>query len=50
MAAELIWSIVFGVIATIIGLVTIWQNFQIVRVKVEILQRAQYRPWYGCHP
>jgi hypothetical protein len=35
MAAELIWSIVFGVIATIIGLVTIWQNFQIVRVKVE---------------
>jgi hypothetical protein len=35
MTGELIWTIVFGVIATAIGVVTIWQNFQIVHVKIE---------------
>lgn len=35
MAAELVLTIVFGVIATVIGLVTIWQKVQIVQVKVE---------------
>lgn len=35
MAAELIWTIVFGAIATTISLVTIWQNFQIMQVKIE---------------
>jgi type III secretory pathway component EscR len=66
MAAELIWTIVFGVLATAIGVVTIWQNFQIVKIKVEgttftttpigmlthrtVMQRVQYRPWYGYGP
>lgn len=35
MTIELISTIVFGIIATTIGLVTIWQNFQIVQVKIE---------------
>jgi hypothetical protein len=35
MTGELIWTIIFGVIATAIGVVTIWQNFQIVHVKIE---------------
>ncbi|ERF71538.1 hypothetical protein EPUS_00527 [Endocarpon pusillum Z07020] len=46
MTGEVIWTIVFGIIATTIGLVTIWQNFQIVQVKIEILQRSQSRAWY----
>jgi hypothetical protein len=66
MTAEIIWTIVFGVVATAIGLVTIWQNFQIAQVKVEsvlpihkimgganaftVLQRAQDRPWYRYGP
>ncbi|KIW68151.1 hypothetical protein PV04_04117 [Phialophora macrospora] len=47
MAAELIWTIAFGIIATAVGLATIWQNFQIVKVKVEVLQRAHHPLWYG---
>ena len=35
MTGELVWSIVFGIIATAIGVVTIWQNFQIVKIKIE---------------
>jgi len=35
MTADLVLTIIFGVTATVIGLVTIWQNFQIVQVKVE---------------
>lgn len=35
MTGEVIWTIVFGIIATTIGLVTMWQNFQIVQVKIE---------------
>ena len=35
MTSELICTIVFGIAATAIGLVTIWQNFQIVNIKLE---------------
>ncbi|KAI1626672.1 hypothetical protein EDD37DRAFT_662463, partial [Exophiala viscosa] len=47
MALDIILTIVFGVVATAIGLITVWQNSRIVQIKVEILQRAQYRPWYA---
>ncbi|KIX95274.1 uncharacterized protein Z520_09191 [Fonsecaea multimorphosa CBS 102226] len=43
MAAELIWTIVFGLTATAIGLVTIWQNFWGVHVEAEVSQRPPYR-------
>ena len=33
MTEDVFWTIMFGLTATIIGLVTIWQNFQIVEIK-----------------
>ncbi|KAI1617536.1 hypothetical protein EDD36DRAFT_470093 [Exophiala viscosa] len=51
MTLDLILTILFGVLATAIVLITIWQNFQIVQVKVERLSIAlgmhSYRilPW-----
>ncbi|OAP54303.1 hypothetical protein AYL99_11404 [Fonsecaea erecta] len=61
MAAELIWTIIFGLTATLVGLVTIWQNFRGVHVEVAakaddddddnglvVSKRSQpYRTWYG---
>ncbi len=35
MTEEIFWTVVFGLIATAIGLVTIWQNTRIVTIKRE---------------
>lgn len=35
MTDEAFWTIVFGLIATVIGCVTIWQNSQVIEVKDE---------------
>lgn len=35
MTAEVLLTIIFGILTTIIGVITIWQNFQMIKVKVE---------------
>lgn len=35
MSPELVWTVIFGFVATAIGLVTIWQNAQALKVKIE---------------
>jgi hypothetical protein len=35
MGEEVLWTITFGLIGTIIGLITIWQNSMVVEAKLE---------------
>ena len=37
MTEEIFWTITFGLVATAIGIVTIWQTFQIVEIKREVM-------------
>jgi hypothetical protein len=40
MTQEVFWTVLFGLSATAIGLVTIWQNFQIVEIRRESKSRT----------
>ena len=41
MSEEVFWTIVFGLTATAIGLITVWQNLVIAEIKREISAAAQ---------
>jgi hypothetical protein len=45
MSSEVFWTVLFGLSATAIGLVTIWQNFQIV----EIRRESESNPVADCY-
>ncbi|KPI43227.1 uncharacterized protein AB675_7120 [Cyphellophora attinorum] len=47
MDEEVLWTITFGLIGTIIGLVTIWQNSIVIQAKIELIKVQQQRRWWA---
>ncbi|KPI35335.1 uncharacterized protein AB675_9918 [Cyphellophora attinorum] len=47
MTEEVFWTIIFGIAATVIGVITVWQNARLIGFRADNQNGTGPRDWYG---